>query len=692
MVSEDKAADIKKERSDSITNSETDDVHNKHEAVDTKEDIIRLDNKIGEEKDINSKGKEEEKTDVSKKLDDNEVEPSDNKQSRQNENETSNADEEVVITETNNEERKGVPVNTLINDDEINSEKPLINLPDLEVPFSERRLTPETINLLNKPVDRKLTISGIEFQFSKLIGIILKSKGLDYSDDFLSQMSDLSITYFHDIIETLKKFTEIQRRKKPSISDTELCFRMKGIKPDKLYKEYEETNQIAKKYKSEIGLVNKQTTELIKEFKEENKFDENDPSLLFFTNEHYEITELIPKQSSKPIYIPYYLPDLPPDYTYQKTPKYMDMITDLKQLRLKLVDESRLTEKSLYNLIDDDEKKWKENFEKQIRDTLLEVDEDVDSENKNSVMSETDQKNQTDIGTPIPDNHLDEKETKPQPAELNTTVENLAEAGNADEALQDKKETQPTHTEGEPRKLLPDVKRFDFVAYAQKRSDLQRKKENEIERKRKLRESNIFFEAEKYYSPYATLPVTHEVDLYFANIVHDEFMSVIRSVRTAEKKKKRKVEKILREKAEREQAKEKEREKMGLGFSFGPISHMLDDDNDDSDKDEDMGFPTFDFGDNNETQDNHPTDMNLNSNSIPENNETELGSTINADINTAAHANSDEEMDSDSFEAELEDAVQVDSAPKNSLLENDIKTSNEIPSESSDDEVELEDV
>lgn len=692
MVSEDKVVDIKKEeRNDSITNPEKDDVQNKHEAVDTKEHVIRLNNNTEKEKNINSRETDEEKVDGNKKLDDKEVKINNNRQSNQNENEAPNADEIVAITESNIGEGKEVPINTLINGVETNFKKSLIDLPDLDVPFSERRLTPETINLLNKPIDRKLTMSGVEFQFSKFIGIILKAKRLDYSDDFLSQMSDLSITYFHDIIESLKKLTEIQRRKNPSISDTELCFRMKGIKPDKLYKEYEETNQIAKKYQSEINLVNNQTTELINKFKEENKFDENDPSLLFFTNEHYEITELIPKQSSKPMYIPYYLPDLPPDYTYQKTPKYMDMITDLKQLRLKLVDESRLTEKSLYNLIDDDEKKWRENFEKQILDTLLEVDDDVDSENENSLMSETDQKNQTDIETPIPDNDLEGKETEPQQTELRTALGNLAEDSTAKEALLDKQENHP-QAEGEQRKLHPDVKTFDFVAYAQKRKDLQHKNEIEIERKRKLRESNIFFKAEKYYSPYATLPVTHEVDLYFSNIVHDEFMTVIRSVRTAENRKKRKVEKILREKAEREQAKEKEREKMGLGFSFGPINHMLDDDNDDSDKDEDIAFPTFDFGDNNETRDSHPNDVNPKNSSISGNNEPEIGSVTNTDGTGATHANSDEEMDSDSFEAELEDAIQINSEPKDSLLENNIKASNEVPSEPSDDEVELEDV
>lgn len=689
MVSEDKAVDIKKEeQSNSTINSAQDDVQNKHhEADETKEDIIRLNNNENEEKDINSEGQAEKKADIREKLDGHEVITSDNK-SIQNEREASNADETVMNTETINEEGKEAPINTLNNDDETHFNKPLLNLPDLEVPFSERRLAPETINLLNKPVDKKLTMSGIEFQFSKIIGVILKSKGLDYSEEFLSQMNDLSITYFHDIIETLRKFTEIQRRKKPSISDTELCFRMKGITADRLYKEYEETKLIANKYKSEIDLVKNQTTELINEFKEDNKFDENDPSLPFFTNEHYEITELIPKQSSKPIYIPFYLPDLPPDYTYQKTPKYMNMITDLKQLRLKLVDESRLTEKSLYNLIDDEEKKWKEDFEKQIRDTLLEVDDDIDSENENSLMSEVDQKNQTDIETPIPDHQLEGQETKPQLTELNKKDGILDEVDVVSETLHNKAGEQTTKVDGEPRKLLQDVKTFDFVAYAQKRRDLERSKELEIDRKRKLRESNIFFKTEKYYSPYATLPVTHEVDLYFANIVQDEFKSVIGSVRTAEKKKKRKVEKILREKAEREQAKEKEREKMGLGFSFGPISHMLDDENDDSDKDEDMGFPTFDFGDSIESQDKQETEANPSD----DNDATEIGSIPKVDGTGATHVNTDDEMDSDSFEAELEDAIPVDSAPKETLLENNMKTSNDLPSESSDDEIELEDV
>lgn len=214
MISEDKAADIKKEeQSNSTINSAQDDVQNKHhEADETKEDMIRLNNNENEEKDINSDGQEEKKADISEKLNGHEVITSDNK-STQNESEASNADDTVMNTETINKKGEEVPINILNNDKETHFNRPVLNLPDLEVPFSERRLAPETINLLNKPVDKKLAMSGIEFQFSKIIGVILKSKGLDYSEEFLSQMNDLSITYFHDIIEMLRKFTEVQRRK-----------------------------------------------------------------------------------------------------------------------------------------------------------------------------------------------------------------------------------------------------------------------------------------------------------------------------------------------------------------------------------------------------------------------------------------------------------------------------------------------
>ncbi len=43
------------------------------------------------------------------------------------------------------------------------------------------------------------------------------------------------------------------------------------------------------------------------------KFDENDPSLQYFTNKHYEITELIPSNLLSYLYSILFA-DLPPDY------------------------------------------------------------------------------------------------------------------------------------------------------------------------------------------------------------------------------------------------------------------------------------------------------------------------------------------------------------------------------------------
>ena len=117
MVSEDKAADIKKEeQSNSTINSAQDDVQNKHhEADETKEDMIRLNNNENEEKDINSDGQEEKKADISEKLNGHEVITIDNK-STQNESEASNADDTVMNTETINKKGEEVPINILNND------------------------------------------------------------------------------------------------------------------------------------------------------------------------------------------------------------------------------------------------------------------------------------------------------------------------------------------------------------------------------------------------------------------------------------------------------------------------------------------------------------------------------------------------------------------------------------------------
>lgn len=690
----------KKEHSNLETVLSEKDVQNKHDNVDgIKTEEIRL---VGEKSEGEREDPKHEELNLGlgDKQHDNRNKNNEPTGSKSEENGTSGNDIHSSPKTTELKGNENASSIDSLNDDNkefVNKSNQRFELPELEIPFSQRRLSEVR---LNKPVDRKLNLHPIDFQFQKVIGFLMESKGFEYTEDFHSQLTDLSIIYFHDLIETLRKFTEVQRRRKPSISDTDLCLREKKIKPSKLYEEYTKTKEISKKNNAQINIINRQTQELMNAFtSSEVKIEEDDPSLPFIENEHYDITELVPKQSSKPMYIPSFLPDLPPDYTYQKTPKYMDMVTDLKQLRLKLVEESRLTEKSLYNLIDDDERKWKEDFETELLRSVLEIEEDVNSENDDSIMSDAGQneRNVSDIETP--EQSLGAHETKAiQPVSDNDTVLNSEpmklETDNATQITTEQNDLSQT-------KLHIDAKTFDFVAYSKKRHAIQHKKELELEEKRKLREANIFMKAEKYYSPYATLPVTPEVDNYFKNIVQEDFKYVIKSVRIAERNKKRKVEKILQEKARKEKEKEQAREKMGLGFSFGPIGNMLDNE-DESDDDEDLGFPNFVFDGDNEPPakfENTPHEI--------ENNQTydnmEIDSTthehdnisnINGEVNTNAATNMDptSDLDSDAFEAELEDAIQVESAPKG---ESDVKIQelpNDIPSDSSDEGIEFDNV
>lgn len=430
------------------------------------------------------------------------------------------------------------------------------------IPPQDRRLSPETVLLLNKPHLSIDTTSPVDLFLFKIIAIILKSKDFEFTEEFIWRLTNLTSIYFFDLSKQLHQFTEMQRKSKPSKSDIDLLLKMRSIKPLHLVKEYEKLKDFT--YKKDINTLDKITKDSINPEKEA-EYTNEDPSLLFFTNEHYEITELVPKKSGKPKYVPHFLPDLPPDYTYQKTPIFMDRMTDLKELRLKMVEESRLTEKSLYKLIDDDEIKWKDKFEKELDD----LDEER-SDGEESVMSDRPEK-QTDV----------------------ESVDFNEEKGSGVEKEDDA---------SKPILSAESQKKFDIVAYAQKRLKLREEKEKKILATEKLRESNIYLQAETYFSPYATHLKTPEVLAIYENILDESFKKVILSVRTAEKNKKRKIEFLIKEREAREKEREKARENVEFGFSFGEgrRDDRLDDSDDDDDDKSDGGFgaenfPEFDF-------------------------------------------------------------------------------------------------
>lgn len=198
-----------------------------------------------------------------------------------------------------------------------------------------------------------------ELQLMKVFLVLLKSKGILIKEDALRQLTSTAIQHFHQLSDHLQQYTELQRRRKPIYDDIELLFRLKKIKSNDIYTESLRSKRIHEDNREQLKLIDSHPND-IEEYSEE--------SLPFFHNQQYDISELVHSQVGRPDYIPSYLPDLPPDYTYQNTPNYVDTITDLKTLRVNLVNQSRATEISLYELIDDEKRKWRIKFEQELEE------------------------------------------------------------------------------------------------------------------------------------------------------------------------------------------------------------------------------------------------------------------------------------------------------------------------------------
>ncbi|KAI5952941.1 hypothetical protein CANMA_005042 [Candida margitis] len=339
--------------------------------------------------------------------------------------------------------------------------------------------------------------SPTDTQLAKIVAILLNSQGFHFSEEFLSQMYELVIEYMNHLLGSLLDYTQLQRRRKPVLSDIKLVLKENEIRPSDLAEQIQYSRSFPASHRQQISAV-------ISDSNEEPVDNERS------SNEQYEITEVVPNIRTKPSYIPSYLPDLPPDYTYQSTPTYSQPLTDLKQLRMKLVQESRLTEESLYKLIESDESelKLKAQFENEL-DQLM----------KSESVARLNDEGET---------RIDEKE-ETKAADVTDTASSAAV---------------PYDT----------TNKFDFIKYAQQRKDLQLRKQSKLEEQQQKRDADIFMKAELYYSPYATRDPTTETDKYFKDILNDEFKKVIASIRASEERRQKELaaQKELKEKQERE--------------------------------------------------------------------------------------------------------------------------------------------
>lgn len=393
------------------------------------------------------------------------------------------------------------------------------------IPPPQRRLSPETQRLLAQPTASIATATAEDLLLLKIIALMLQSKQIAVSEEALWRIADLTALYLHDLVETLHKFAELQRKSRPSKSDVALLLQAKHIEPGDLHREIERAGAFSATAQHAVA---RRLEALARATPPEEALG----------NEHYEIADLVPRSAAKPTYVPSFLPDLPPDYTYQATPQYMKRLTDMRAMRVKLVEESRLTERLLYSLADDDDDKWRQSLEREME--------------------------HADTGDSDEDSLMDRAEP---PTDVESVDGEVAKPGAAGS------------------------KRFDIVRYAHHRLRIGAAREARAAAQRQARATNVFVAAEDYFSPYATKAVTPEAERHYDSLLQDAFKEVIVSVRHAEQHKKRKLAQVAEERARRERERAAAREEVEFGFAFNAKDASLDDDSDVPMEE----FPEFDF-------------------------------------------------------------------------------------------------
>lgn len=473
-------------------------------------------------------------------------------------------------------------------------------------------------DLVNPPTDGRKCTEPLDFHLRKITGLIVSAsrRSPHFTEDFIDQLTNIAIGYFSSIISSLHKLTEIQRHSKPGIADLELCLEKYRLAPGDLYPEYQRSLHLPDRLKPQQQKINNQITQCLEDFYADHyELSKDDPSSVFHANEQYEIAALIPQQRRRPSYIPSYLPALPPDYTYQNTGSYMKTYTELKQIKLKLVEESRLNERSLYKLINNGSVTPDGKSGKNVSGSS-----DQESDNED-IMSVHGANNVSDVESPqdlhFEKDHIEKNDQADGKEGIDGNALNGALAGPSDDAKKDQDTSKDAGTEApkpegdalpndEPKAELPNHlltftangkqndKAFDFVAYAQKRRLAKERRSEHIAKKKKLRDGNIFLKAERHYSAYATEEPTEGDDSFFTKYLADSYKKVIKATRIAEKKKMIKLNALLEEKRKRDEEQKNKTESFEFGFSFNPNNDLLDD-SDEEEEEENLG--ELDFGD-----------------------------------------------------------------------------------------------
>lgn len=201
----------------------------------------------------------------------------------------------------------------------------------------------------NRPIQQLLCQS---------VALQLKTMNLDvsftkFAFENLIQYVELQLG---DMLQILHKLSNIQRRN--SISKQDLILLIKGINLTKesLQYEIERSKYVKRNLRNDSKNIDQQC-EILKEKlftpMDEDELLSSHNSEFFFRD--VDILNLVPPTNKNTKHIPSWLPEFPPDHTYRFTALFNKPITDEKEMKRKLVEEAKLSEKALLKMLSKDD-------------------------------------------------------------------------------------------------------------------------------------------------------------------------------------------------------------------------------------------------------------------------------------------------------------------------------------------------
>lgn len=160
----------------------------------------------------------------------------------------------------------------------------------------------------------------------------------------IDEFSILTDSFMDNFVQRLKRLSEIQRRRSPNISDIELLLNEGIVDLVGLNESFNDCKLLQElSLKNPKRATNLSQIEFLGKKLESETPIETQPDLGWY--------DRITKRKLTREYIPKWMPQLPPEYTWKSTPRFTERVRDPRILRERLVVEGRLGEKALEHIV-----------------------------------------------------------------------------------------------------------------------------------------------------------------------------------------------------------------------------------------------------------------------------------------------------------------------------------------------------